>query len=80
MYPALKRLHMTLLCEDAEVGFPWWAANAPQLGWLRINTVHRVAEFDVRIVSQLAHVLGTPSSTTSAPVLILTARLLQAQT
>ncbi|KAL1938684.1 hypothetical protein VTO73DRAFT_11287 [Trametes versicolor] len=58
MYPALKRLHMTLLCEDAEVGFPWWAANAPQLGWLRINTVHRVAEFDVRIVSQLAHVLG----------------------
>ncbi|OJT03827.1 hypothetical protein TRAPUB_5516 [Trametes pubescens] len=58
MYPALTRLHMTLLCGDTEADFPWWAANAPQLAWLRINTVHVFPSRSVTIVNQLAHVLG----------------------
>ncbi len=68
MYPALTRLHMTLLCGDTEADFPWWAANAPQLAWLRINTVHVFPSRSVTIVNQLAHVLGTPSSRFSLSV------------
>lgn len=67
MYPALTRLHMTIQCVDTEVDFPWWAANAPQLAWLRISIVHRVAESEGRLVSQLARVLGTSSSPMPAP-------------
>lgn len=62
MYPALTRLHMTLLCVDTEADFPWWAANALQLAWLRINTVHVFPSRSVTIVHQLARVLGTSSS------------------
>lgn len=37
LYPALRRLHMSISC-DTEMDFEWWAVNAPHVTWLRINT------------------------------------------
>ncbi|KAI0763856.1 hypothetical protein BD413DRAFT_616174 [Trametes elegans] len=36
MFPALRRMHVDPN-PNATVDFWWWAANAPRLGWLRVN-------------------------------------------
>ncbi|KAL1938685.1 hypothetical protein VTO73DRAFT_11288 [Trametes versicolor] len=59
MYPALMRLHMTLPSKVPDETFSWWAANAPKLAWLRIDTIRIFPEdADCYIVSDLARVLG----------------------
>ncbi|OJT02313.1 hypothetical protein TRAPUB_7170 [Trametes pubescens] len=56
MYPALRRLHMTICGGDPPADFQWWAVNAPCLAWLRINAVYLFPLNPLRVVSDLTRV------------------------